>query len=328
MCVWIGSETHTIALVAVTILRMDKNPPTHRSGFVAVAGRPNVGKSTLMNVLIGQKIAAVSPKPQTTRKRQVGILTLEGVQICFVDTPGVHKPHHKLGEAMNAEAVEVLEESDIVLFMVDISQPPHEEDFLLAEKITTLPKTIPVLLVLNKVDLIDEELLSARRQQYETAFPGVEVIPLSATRGNNMELLVERLVHFLPECPPFFPEGQITDVYEREIAADLIREAALQHLHDEVPHCVVVRVDEYKERDGHGAFIAATIFVERESQKPIVIGAGGSMLKSIGITARQEIETMSGCKVFLSLRVKIRKNWRNDPGVLRLFGYRMGKKRL
>ena len=301
---------------------MEESPTVFRSGFVAVMGRPNVGKSTLLNALLGIKVAAVSPWPQTTRKQQMGILTLEDAQIIFVDTPGVHNPLHKLGEHMNEEAAEVLRECDLCMLVVDVSEPPGEEDQLLADLLVDLKRPIPTLLALNKADLVDPEGLEPHQRAFQDMFPQAgELLPISATRGDNLDLLVKEIVSQLPEGPPFFPEDQITDLYEREIAADLIREAVLYHLRDEVPHSIAVRIDEYKERDHHGAYIAATLFVERDSQKGIVIGQGGSMLKKIGIAARQEIEAMSGRKVFLQLRVKVRKNWRNDEGALRLFGF-------
>jgi GTPase len=300
---------------------MESDSPPYKSGFVAVMGRPNVGKSTLINRLLGTKIAAVSPWPQTTRKRQMGILTLEEAQIIFVDTPGVHHPLHKLGKHMNEEAAEVLEECDLGLFLVDATEMPGDEDRLLVNLLTSLNRPIPVLMALNKTDLVDSETLAAHLAAYEELIHQAEALPISATEGLNVDRLVEELVARLPEGAPFFPEEQITDLYEREIAADLIREAVLNHLRDEVPHSIAVRIDEYKERNEEGAYISATLFVERESQKGIVIGQGGSMLKQIGTAARQQIESMSGRKVYLKMRVKVRKNWRNDEASLRLFGF-------
>jgi GTP-binding protein Era len=300
---------------------MEHLPTAYKSGFVAVMGRPNVGKSTLINAILGTKIAAVSPWPQTTRKRQMGILTLEDAQIIFIDTPGVHRPFHKLGEYMNQEAAKVLEECDLALLVVDASQPPGEEDRLLVDLLNSLKRPIPVLMALNKMDLADGLTLEDHRNAFQELVPQAEALMVSAARGDNLDGLVAKLVNRLPEGAPFFPEEQVTDLYEREIAADLIREAVLYHLRDEVPHSVAVRIDEYRERNESGAYIAATLFVERESQKGIVIGQGGVMLKKIGTAARQQIEAMSGRKVFLQLRVKLRKNWRNDEAALRLFGY-------
>ncbi len=293
-----------------------------KSGFVAVMGVPNVGKSTLINALMRVKIAAVSPWPQTTRKRQLGILTTELGQIIFVDTPGIHNPHHKLGQHMNDEALSVLEDSDVILLLVDGSQPPTEEDQLLANAISNLTRSIPVILALNKIDLATQGIIESHLTQYQDLFPKAKTsLQISAIQGTNLELLISLLYEYLPEGVPFFPLDQLTDLYEREIAADLIREAALYHLRDEVPHSIAVRIDEYTERGETGAYIAATLFVERNSQKGIVIGKDGNKLKQIGTAARKEIENMSGRKIFLKLRVKIRKNWRNDESALNLFGF-------
>lgn len=296
---------------------------TTKAGFVALAGRPNVGKSTLINALLGQKIAAVSPKPQTTRKRQLGILTEPRGQIVFIDTPGIHKPMHKLGRAMNWEAVQAFEDADVVLFMVDLSRMPHEEDALVAQRIQQGAANLPVVMALNKVDLVGEDVRALRREQYQALLPDAHPVEISALTGQGLMDLLDALFERLPYSPPYYDENTLTDLYERDIAADLIREAALLHLRDEVPHAIAVRIDEYKERGERGAYIAATIFVERDSQKAIVIGKGGSMLKQIGTTARQAIEAMSGRKVYLDLRVKVSKNWRNDVRRLQQFGYRL-----
>lgn len=279
-------------------------------------GRPNVGKSTLVNLLLGQKVAAVSPRPQTTRKHQLGILTLEHAQIVFVDTPGIHKPRHKLGEHMNAEAQDALENCELVLFLVDANQPPTDEDRLLASRIVSMKLAGKTILVLNKIDLLpinSQEILQTKcKTIYQSLLPQVEGCSISATRGDNLDLLMAIILNRLPEGEPLYPEEQVTDLYERDIAGELIREAALLLLRDEIPHGIAVSVDEFTERGEKGAYIYATVIVERESHKSIVIGKGGSMLKKIGSTARKEIEVMSGRKVFLELRVKVRKNWRED----------------
>jgi GTP-binding protein Era len=289
----------------------------YRVGYVAVMGRPNVGKSTLVNALLGQKIAAVSPRPQTTRRRQLGILTTQQAQIIFVDTPGLHQPRHKLGKNMNQEARAALEHCEAALFIVDASEQPTDEDHLLANLLNSLADRPKLWMVLNKIDRVPSENLPDLEHAYRNLLPTVPVFKVSALRGDYMPELLQELISHLPLGEPYFPEEQITDIYEREIAADLIREACLKILRDEIPHGIAVRVDDYQERSETGAYIAATVFVEKESHKPIVIGEKGVMLKRIGTAARQEIEAMSGRKVFLELRVKLRKNWRDDEKVLR-----------
>jgi GTP-binding protein Era len=297
------------------------NEGNFRSGYAAVVGRPNVGKSTLINALLGQKIAAVSSKPQTTRQKQLGILTLPDVQIVFIDTPGIHNPRHKLGKGMNVLAEASLQEADLIVWLVDVSVQPHEEDALITEKLAAMDKIPPVLQVLNKVDLLKETELEERKSEYAGLYPRVDQLAISARNGLGMQDLVDWLKAKLPFGEAFYPQDQVTDYYEREIAADLIREAALERLREEVPHAIAVRIDEYTERDESGAFIAATIFVEKDSQKGIVIGRDGNMLKAIGTDARRAIEAMSSRKVFLELRVKVNKNWRSNEDFLRQMGY-------
>ncbi|NUM43847.1 MAG: GTPase Era [Anaerolineales bacterium] len=294
----------------------------YKSGFVAIAGRPNVGKSTLINTLMGQKIAAVTPRPQTTRRQQLGILTLENAQIIFVDTPGLHRAHHKLGEWMNVEATHAFAHSDVLMIVVDGSQPVHEEDHLVAKIILEQAITLPQILIINKRDLIPPENQLFVKVAFSTLFPNATPVFISAAKDENFEALLSILTQHLPKGDPFFPEDQVTDLYEREIAADLIRESALLYLRDEVPHSIAIRMDEFTERGEMGAYIAATLLVEKESHKPIVIGQGGEKIKQIGQAARQEIEKMSGRKVYLQLRVKVRPNWRNNEKVLQQFGFR------
>lgn len=299
-----------------------------RSGFIAILGKPNAGKSTLVNALLGQKIAAVSPRPQTTRHRQLGILTRETAQLIFVDTPGIHAPKHKLGQFLNQEAEEALDGVDLVLFLVDASQDPDEDDRRIAALFASLRHKPDLVLGLNKTDLVPAEALERRREAYQALVSNAPAAAFSAVSGQGLEDLLAALESRLPIRPPEFPEDQLTDLYEREIAADLIREAALIALRDEVPHSLNVRIDEFKERSEEMVYIHATIFVERESQKGIVIGEGGKMLKKIGSAARQEIETMGGRRVFLELRAKVEKDWRNREDVLRRFGYNLKTRRL
>jgi len=297
----------------------------HRSGFIAIIGHPNVGKSTLLNALLGQKVAAVSPRPQTTRKRQLGIFTVENAQLIFVDTPGIHNAKHKLGEFLNQEAEDGLNGVDLILWLVDVSTSPTDEDRNISTLLNSISARTPRMLVLNKIDLVQPDDLSAREGEYAALIHNASVMKISAAQRLGIGKLIEALIQAVPERAAEYPEDQITDLYEKEIAGDLIREACLIKLRDEVPHGMAVRIDEFKERENGMAYIAATIFVERDSQKGIVIGEGGKMLKSIGSAARKEIEEMGGRKVFLEVRVKVSKDWRNDANMLKLLGY--GKKK-
>ncbi|GAB4419920.1 MAG: GTPase Era [Anaerolineales bacterium] len=299
-----------------------------RSGYVAIIGRPNVGKSTLVNALLGQKIAPVTPKAQTTRRRQLGILTTEEYQICFVDTPGIHTPRQKLGNFLNQEAEESIASVDVVLFLVDVSVEPTDEDKWIAMRLSKLARRTPLILAANKIDLVPAEALTLRLEAYQALVPeDAVVIPMAAVKSEGTDALLAALIPHLPVRYPDYHPDQITDLYERDIAAELIREACLLNLRNEVPHGVAVRIDEFTERGEEGAYIAATIFIERESQKGIVIGRGGEMLKKIGTDARREIEEMSGRKVFLELRVKVLKEWRKDERAMQRFGYKIKKKR-
>ncbi len=300
---------------------------TQKTGLVAVIGRPNAGKSTLINALLGQKIAAVSPRAQTTRRRQLGILTEGETQIVFVDTPGLHSPRTKLGEYLNQEAEDAIERVDLILWMLDAADAPNEDDQRIAAMLAQMKKRPALWLLLNKIDLIPAESIPVKLQVVADLVKNAEIYPLSATRGDGKAELLKNLLAAMPEGDPEFDPEQVTDFFERDIAADLIREACLVHLRDEIPHGVNIRMDEYTERGDVGALIHATIFVERETHKGIIIGEGGNMLKKIGTTARQEIEKMSGRKVFLELRVKVEKDWRDDESALRRFGYKLEQKK-
>ena len=300
-------------------------PEDHRSGFVAVVGKPNAGKSTLMNAYLGEKIAIVSPKPQTTRNRMLGILTMErargqaaDAQIVFVDTPGIHQPLHKLGEYMVETAVRAIPDADLVLFLVDSSCAPGDEDQQIAA-ILRQQSRVPVLLVLNKIDLLQET--SARVEAYLALGPFDDQLLVSALEGDNLDLLLAAIVDRLPLGPRFFPEEQITDQQLRFMAAELIREQVLHHLREEVPYSVAVIVDEFKERHEDLTYIGANIYVERDTQKGIILGRRGAMIKRIGQDARREIEELVGTRVYLELWVKVRKKWRKDAQELERLGY-------
>lgn len=301
--------------------------PDFRSGFIAILGKPNVGKSTLVNALLGQKIAAVSPRPQTTRRRQLGILTLPDAQLVFVDTPGVHTPKHKLGQFFNQEAEEALDGVDVVLFLVDASSEPDEEDRRAASLLQALRRRPELILGLNKIDKVPAPAVELVKSAYQALVPETPALAFSAASHQGLKELLEALTARLPVRPAEYPEDQITDLYEKEIAAELIREAALIFLRDEVPHALAVRLDEFSERENGNAYIAATLLVEHDSQKGIVIGEKAAMLKKIGSAARMEIEAMSGRKVFLELRVKVDKDWRDDENALRRLGYKIKAKK-
>ncbi len=295
--------------------------PGHRSGFVAVIGRPNVGKSTLMNQAVGQKVAIVSPKPQTTRNRILGILTREDAQVIFVDTPGLHRARHKLGQVMVATASAAIPDADVVLFMVDVSVMPTTQDREIAKLIADRTGA-PVILVLNKMDLLAPAKVKLHTQAYWDAVPfHREWMMTRATRGDNLDKLLDLIISMLPEGPEYYPGDQVTDQTEREIAAELIREQVLRHTRQEVPHAVAVVIEEFKEREHGVTYVAANVFVERNSQKGIVIGRGGQMLRQIGAAARGEIERMIGGRIYLDIRVKVREGWRKSERDVRRLGY-------
>lgn len=302
-------------------------PADHRSGYVAVLGKPNAGKSTLMNAYLGQKVAIVSDKPQTTRNRLLGILTLSrergdaaNAQIVFMDTPGIHRPLHKLGEYLVETAVGTLPDADVVVLVVDASREPSDEDRQVAGLLHR-DRRAPVLLALNKADLLDAGQVDDRRRLYGALGTFDDVLPVSALKGENLDALLERIVQHLPLGPRYFPEDEVTDQQLRFMAAELVREQVLRLLREEVPHAIAVLVDEWHERSPTLTYIAATIFVERDTQKAIVVGQRGAMIKRIGQAARHEIEALIDGQVYLELRVKVKKGWRKDERELRRMGY-------
>ena len=292
---------------------------TTKSGFVSIVGRPNVGKSTLLNSIIGQKVAIVSDKPQTTRNRIQGIYTGERGQVIFIDTPGVHKPKHRLGEYMVNITSRALREVDLILYMVDASVPPGPgEDYIINNLMNI---ETPVFLVPNKIDLVDENRILDLIQQLATKMNFAEVIPVSAAKKGNLDRLMEVLFNNLPEGPLYYPEDEYTDQPERFIIAEYIREKALYLTREEVPHSVAVEIEEFETRRNL-IYVRAAIYTERDSQKGIIIGKKGSMLKKIGKMARQDIENLLGTQVYLDLWVKVKKDWRNSEAQLKNLGYR------
>lgn len=291
-----------------------------KSGFVTIIGRPNVGKSTLMNQLIGQKIAIMSDKPQTTRNKIQTIITNEKGQIIFIDTPGIHKPKHKLGEFMNKTAIDTFREVDVVLWLVEPNKKIGKGDEFIIEQLGRL-KT-PVILIINKIDKIPREEILEVIATYKDAYDFAEIIPVSALKGDNTTDIPDILFKYLDEGPQFFESDMITDQPERQIVAELIREKALHLLQQEIPHGIAVVIDQMKDRDNKDIVdIDATIICERDSHKGIIIGKQGTMLKKIGTRARMDIENLLGSKVNLKLWVKIKKNWRDSDFLLKNYGF-------
>jgi GTP-binding protein Era len=294
---------------------------SHKSGFITIIGRPNVGKSTFLNRVVGQKIAIMSDKPQTTRNKIQGVLTLEDSQLIFMDTPGIHKPKHRLGDFMMKVAQNTLREVDIILFMINAEEGYGRGDEFIIEKLQNV-KT-PVFLVINKIDLIHPDQLIAMIQSYNEKFTFAETVPISAIEGNNIDKLLEQIKKRLPEGPQFYPADQVTDHPERFIVSELIREKALHLTREEIPHSLAVMIEKMERQpEKDMVHVMATIIVERDSQKGIIIGKQGSMLKEIGKRARHDIENLLGSKVFLELWVKVQKDWRNKASQLRDFGFR------
>ncbi len=300
---------------------MDANAQKYHSGFAALIGRPNVGKSTLMNRLIGQKIAITSSKPQTTRNRIQTVYTSDEGQIIFLDTPGIHKAKNRLGEFMVETAERTFSEVDIILWLVEPSNFIGAGEQYIIEK---LKKTdTPIFLVINKIDKVKKEEILSFIDTYRKELDFAEVIPVSALQGDNTDALISTMLRYLPEGPMYYDEDTITDQPERQIVAELVREKALRNLSDEIPHGIAVVIDRMKERPGGTLIdIDATIICERDSHKGIIIGKQGAMLKKIGQQARFEIEALLGCKVNLKLWVKVRKDWRDSDLLIKNYGYR------
>lgn len=297
-----------------------QNNNQYKSGFISIIGRPNVGKSTFLNHVIGQKIAIMSDKPQTTRNKVQGVLTTDDAQMIFIDTPGIHKPKHKLGDFMMKIAVNSLKEVDLILFMVNAEEGFGRGEEFILEKLSGI-KT-PVFLVINKIDLISPDMLLTIIDTYKEKYDFAEIIPISAIEGNNVERLLEQIQMRLDEGPQFYPADQVTDHPERFIVSELIREKALHLTREEVPHSLAVMIDKMESRKGKEMIdVMATIIVERDSQKRIIIGKQGNMLKEIGMRAREDIEKLLGSKVYLELWVKVQKDWRNKAFHLRDYGF-------
>ncbi len=295
-------------------------PEDHRSGIVAVVGRPNVGKSTLINGILGQKIAITTHKPQTTRKQQLGIYTVEHAQILFVDTPGLHKPHNKLGEYMVTVATNALRDADVILWVMDGSEPPSDADHII---VGTLRRAIQdesqLVLALNKSDLEVESNLDKHRQMIEHE----QAVEVSALTGKSIDHLIDTLIRLLPFGPRYYPADQVSEVNLRFIAAEVIREKIIENTEQEIPYSVAVGIEEFKERSTDMTYISAVVYVERDSQKGIVVGKNGKMIKQVGIEARTALAELIGTKIYLDLHVKVLKNWRSDIPLLRRLGYRL-----
>ncbi|WP_062234891.1 GTPase Era [Fictibacillus sp. FJAT-27399] len=296
------------------------NKTGYKSGFVSIIGRPNVGKSTLLNHIIGQKIAIMSDKPQTTRNKIQGVYTTDQAQVIFIDTPGIHKPKHRLGDFMTKIAQQTLREVDLILFVINAEEGYGRGDQFIIDKLQDIKQ--PIFLVINKIDTIHPDQLLPLIDFYRGKVDVQEVIPISALKGNNVNTLMNQITEYLEEGPQYYPEDQITDHPERFIAGELIREKVLHLTREEIPHSIAVVIEQMQRREDRDVvFINATIIVERKSQKGIIIGKQGSMLKEVGKRARTDIENLLGSKVFLELFVKVQNDWRNKLSNLKEFGF-------
>ncbi|WP_067621973.1 GTPase Era [Alicyclobacillus acidiphilus] len=290
-----------------------------KSGFVAIIGRPNVGKSTLLNAMIGQKIAIMSNRPQTTRNRIRGVRTTSEAQTIFIDTPGIHTPHHRLGEYMVDVAMQTLSEVDLILLVVDATAPSHETERQIIKHLESV--RTPVFLVINKVDAVEKERLLERIASYQKLYEFDDYIPISALREDQTDLLAALIEERLPDGPKYYPDDMVTDYPESFIISEIIREKVLQFTHEEIPHSVMVEIESMERRASDTVYVNATIYTERDSQKGILIGKQGQMLKRVGELARRELEALLGNRMYLELWVKVKRDWRNRPSLLRQFGF-------
>ncbi|HCY9304492.1 TPA: GTPase Era [Staphylococcus aureus] len=291
----------------------------HKSGFVSIIGRPNVGKSTFVNRVIGHKIAIMSDKAQTTRNKIQGVMTRDDAQIIFIDTPGIHKPKHKLGDYMMKVAKNTLSEIDAIMFMVNANEEIGRGDEYIIEMLKNV-KT-PVFLVLNKIDLVHTDELMPKIEEYQSYMDFTEIVPISALEGLNVDHFIDVLKTYLPEGPKYYPDDQISDHPEQFVVGEIIREKILHLTSEEIPHAIGVNVDRMVKESEDRVHIEATIYVERDSQKGIVIGKGGKKLKEVGKRARRDIEMLLGSKVYLELWVKVQRDWRNKVNFIRQIGY-------
>ncbi|SDC31361.1 GTPase Era [Shouchella lonarensis] len=298
---------------------MSVKEQSFKSGFVSIIGRPNVGKSTLLNHVIGQKIAIMSDKPQTTRNKVQGVYTDADVQVIFIDTPGIHKPKHRLGDFMMKVAKNTLREVDLILYVISADEQFGPGEQYILERLQETNQ--PVFLVVNKIDKVTSDELLHMIASYKDRYDFAEIVPISALEGENVPTLMKQIVSYMKEGPQYYPADQVTDHPERFIVSELIREKVLQLTREEIPHAIAVVIEQMKRRDNGKVYVGATVIVERSSQKGMIIGKRGAMLKEIGQLARADIEALLGSGVFLELWVKVQKDWRNRPAQLRDFGF-------
>ncbi|MDN3512896.1 MAG: GTPase Era [Candidatus Brocadia sp.] len=298
---------------------MQSDNKTFKAGYVAIVGKPNVGKSTLINDFMGCKLSIVTPKPQTTRKKIMGVLTKEDYQIVFYDTPGIVEPKYELQKYMVKTAYNAIEDADVILLMTEPFEPPTGMDREIFEKLSH--SNIPVILSINKVDLVEKDSLIPIISAYDKQFKFAEIVPISALKRTNLDLMLNLIVKYLPEGEPFYPEDYMTDYNERFLASEIIREKVFEFYGEEIPYSTTVEIEEFKEREAGKDFIKAIIYVERDSQKGIIIGKDGKAIKRVGLIAREEIEKQIDRKVYLELRVKVMEKWRKDKSKLYKMGY-------